>query len=80
MNLIDKTLAFADAPALDDALRAKLQVVVTALLAKRPTAACIGLDLYIAAVHVAPAKFLSPAEKAELIADARRIKNVIGCS
>ena len=44
-----------------------------------PRAACQALDVYIAAVQYAPARAFTPAERSELIADARRIKAVIGC-
>jgi hypothetical protein len=78
VRLIDKTLAYLDRPALKPALRAQLQAVADAL-ARRPRTACLALDLYTLAVRVAPAQAFTPAEKAELIADAARIEAVIGC-
>ena len=50
-----------------------------AIAAKHPKAACVALDLYVVAVKLAPAKAFTAAEKADLIADAIRIKAVIGC-
>jgi HYR domain len=79
VRLIDKTRAFLDQPALSLALRTQLQAAVDAFAAKRPRAACLVLDLYIAAVRLAPTRALTPAERSELVADATRIKAVIGC-
>jgi hypothetical protein len=78
-GLTDKTLAYLDQPALRPALKAALQAVADAIAAKHPKVACIALDLYVVAVKLAPAKAFTPAEKADLIADATRIKSVIGC-
>ena len=78
-NLTDKTLAYLDLPALRPALKAALQAVADAIAARHPKAACVALDLYVVAVKLAPAKAFTAAEKADLIADATRIKAVIGC-
>jgi hypothetical protein len=78
-GLTDKTLAYLDQPALRPALKAALQAVADAIAAKHPKVACIALDLYVVAVKLAPAKAFTAAEKADLIADATRIKSVIGC-
>jgi hypothetical protein len=78
-SLTDKTLAYLDQPALRPALKAALQAVADAIAAKHPKVACIALDLYVVAVKLAPAKAFTAAEKADLIADATRIKSVIGC-
>ena len=79
VRLIDKTVAFLDLPALKPALKAALQSAADATLARNPRAACLALNVYIAAVQNAPARAFTPAERSELIADARRIKAVIGC-
>ena len=73
------TLAYLDLPSLRPALRTSLQAAANALLARRPACACRALTLYIAAVRIAPARAFTAAEKAELIADATRIRAVIGC-
>jgi hypothetical protein len=78
-NLTDKTLAYLDLPALRPALKAALQAVADAIAARHPKAACVALDLYVMAVKLAPARAFTAAEKADLIADAARIKAVIGC-
>ena len=78
-NLTDKTVAYLDLPALKPALKAALQAVADAIAAKHPKAACVALDLYVVAVKLAPAKAFTAGEKADLIADAVRIKAVIGC-
>jgi hypothetical protein len=77
--LIDETLAFLDRPALRPALKAQLQAVAQSIVARRPKTACLALDFYVAAVKLAPSRALTPAEKSELVADARRIESVLGC-
>jgi hypothetical protein len=79
VGLIDKTLVFLDQPALKPVLRSQLQAASDAFAGKHPKAACLALDLYAAAVKLAPAKAFTPAEKSELAADAKRIRAVIGC-
>lgn len=78
-RLVDKTLAFLDLPALKPGLRAALQLVSGALVAKNARAACTGLGLYVVAVRSAPARALTAAERTELTADATRIQSVLGC-
>jgi CSLREA domain-containing protein len=77
--LIDKTLAYLEAPALEAALRARLEAAAAALVDNK-AAACRALAHYIAAVTAAPSSLLSAAEKADLVADATRIRAVIGCA
>ena len=48
--------------------------------AKNQAAACAALNLYIAAVKAAPATALTVAQKDDLVADATRIRVLIGCS
>jgi WD40 repeat protein len=78
--LIDKTLAYLELPALEAALKARLEAAAAALIANNKSAACRALTLYIAAVRLAPSSALTAAEKTELVADATRIKGVIGCA
>ncbi len=78
--LTAKTLAFVDRPALEAALKASLTTTANALAAGRNLAACSVLSAYRTMVSAAPAISLTPAEKVELIADATRIRRVIGCA
>jgi hypothetical protein len=78
-RLIDKTVAFLDLPALKPSLKAALQSAADALVAKKPRAVCLALDVYTTAVRIATTRAFTPAERAELLADASRIKAVIGC-
>ncbi|MFN0148770.1 MAG: HYR domain-containing protein, partial [Dehalococcoidia bacterium] len=77
--LTAKTLAFVDRPALEAALKATLTTAANALAAGRTPAACAALTAYRSFVSAAPAGSLTPAEKSELIADATRIRQAIGC-
>jgi hypothetical protein len=77
--LIDKTLAFLDLPSLGPVLKARLTTAANALIAGNKAAACTALNLYKLAVQAAPASAFTPVEKSKLIADANRIRAVIGC-
>jgi predicted outer membrane repeat protein len=80
LDLIDKTLAFMDQPQLEATLKARLEAVVAALVANRPTVVCRLLNDYSFAVRGAPPRAgLTRAEKDELVADATRIKTVVAC-
>lgn len=74
-----KTAAYLGTPALRPAFQATLRAATIALASGRPTVACWALDLYIAEVRLAPARAFSPGERAALLADAMRIKAVLGC-
>jgi hypothetical protein len=78
-NLTDKTLSYLDQLALKPAFKAALQAVADAIAAKHPKVVCDALDLYVVAVKLASATAFTAAEKADLVADAVRIKVVIGC-
>ena len=80
VRLVDKTLAFVDRPALRPELAAPLRAAADGLLARRPATACTALAVYAAAVRLAPPSVLTAAEKSELVADATRIRAVIGCN
>jgi hypothetical protein len=77
--LVDKTLAYLDVPSLKPALRSALQSSADAIVAHNPRAACLALNVYVAAVKLAPTKAFTAAERAALVADATRIRAVIGC-
>ena len=79
LALIDKTLLYLKATPLNATLKAGLSGVVTALAANHQPAACLALNLYIALVNGAPSSSLTAAQKADLVADATRIKVLIGC-
>jgi hypothetical protein len=79
ISLIDKTRLYLDLPFLETALKARLETAVAALLTRSTGAACRVVHLYIAAVSGIPSRQLSAVERSELIADANRIKVVIGC-
>ena len=78
-RLTEKTNADLDLPALAPVLRVPLQLAAAAAAAGRTRAACLALDVYIVAVRLAPSRAFTPAERAELIADANRIRGALGC-
>jgi hypothetical protein len=78
-GLIDKTNTFVDLAAARPALRAPLQLAGVAVSAGRQRAACLALGVYVGLVRLAPAGVLTAAERAELLADANRIRAVVGC-
>jgi Tol biopolymer transport system component len=77
--LIAKTEAFVDDPRVEAVLRAGLLVASQALAAGRKVLACSTLNAYSAAVRLLPTWILSASRKSQLIADAARIRAVIGC-
>jgi hypothetical protein len=78
-RLVDKTLAYIDARPLEASLKAILNAAIATLVANNRTAACRGLNLYLAAVGAAPSRQLTTVEKTDLRRDANRIRAVIGC-
>jgi Tol biopolymer transport system component len=78
-DLIDKTRTYLGLTALPPALKTQLQGAVDALVAGHKPAACLALQLYVALVRAAPVTTLNATQKADLIADATRIRNAIGC-
>jgi hypothetical protein len=79
VQLIDKTLQFLDRPVLSAAFKATLQSTLNSVVAGRKVVACTGLRLYTLAVRMAGTAFTS-AERNELLADASRIRAVLGCA
>jgi hypothetical protein len=78
-DLITKTLDYLHLPALREPLRARLQAAIDAAVAGNRTAVCSSLQLYIVVVRLLPRGSLTSAQRAELIADATRIRGLLGC-
>jgi hypothetical protein len=78
-DLIAKTEAFVDAPAIRAVLRVTLLAAQQALAAGRKPPACVALAAYTIAVRALPNAILNGSEKTQLIADATRIRAVIPC-
>jgi hypothetical protein len=78
-RLVAKTRADLHLTPLSSTLLAQLQQAADAVVAKNKALACGVLNLYIAAVKLAPTTVLSAAGKADLVADATRVRAVIGC-
>jgi len=79
VGLIGKTLLFLDRPALSGPLQERLQGAIDAVVARRTAVACTGLRIYALAVLSTRSAFTS-AERNELLADAGRIRAVLGCA
>jgi hypothetical protein len=79
VDLVNKTLTFANQMPLGSALSDQLQQVAAALIAGNQALACGLLSLYIVSVNAAPSAVFTDAQKAELVADAKAIKFTIGC-
>ena len=79
VSLAQKTLAFLDLPALAQSLGMQLQAVANAVVANNRRLACAALNIYIAVVRVAPPSAFTAGEKSGLVADATRIRAVVGC-
>jgi hypothetical protein len=78
-DLITKTLDYLHLPALRAPLRARLQAAIDAAVAGNRSGVCSALQLYIVFVRALPSGSITPAQKAELIADATRIRSTLGC-
>jgi hypothetical protein len=78
-RLVDETLADLDLSSYRHAVRAPLRSAARALAANRNHRACRALSRYVTAVRTAPGPAFSRAEERSLIADARRIRAVLGC-
>jgi hypothetical protein len=77
--LIDKTLLYLKQAPLGATLKTSLTQAANEVAANHKPAACVLLNVYIAAVKLAPANLLNATQKADLVADATRIKTLIGC-
>ena len=77
--VIDKTLLYLKQAPLGVVLKAALSTASNEFIANHKPAACLALNVYIAAVKLAPTNLLTAAQKADLVADATRIKTLIGC-
>ena len=77
--LIAKTRTDLRLPAASPTLLAQLQLAADALVAKKTTLACTLLNVYITVVKLTPISLLTETQKADLVADATRIRAVIGC-
>ena len=78
--LIDKTLLYLKQAPLGATLKAALTQAANQVAANNKAAACLTLNVYIAAVKLASTSALTAAQKADLVADATRIKTLIGCT
>jgi hypothetical protein len=79
VRLVAKTRTYLGFSPLGPALLAELQSTADALVAHNRTVACGLLNVYIAGIKIAPSWLLGSAQKSELVADATRIRAVIGC-
>jgi hypothetical protein len=77
--LIAKTGAFVDGAVIKTALKATLRAAAQALAAGQKPVACAAMAAYVIAVKALPPRSATAAEKSALIADATRIRAVIGC-
>ena len=77
--LTNQVLALLKLPALSTPLKTQLEAVSKAVIEKKPTIACAGMNLFVAAVKLVPTSALPVATRDKLVADANRIKAVIGC-
>lgn len=80
VDLIDKTLALRALGPVSPQLRTYLESVFTSVILKRKAIACLTLDVYTALIRTADARhWITSPQASGLIADAQRIKKVIGC-
>jgi hypothetical protein len=78
-DLIDRTLVALDLPLLAPTLKARLESVLSGLVANRRAVACTALRVYEAVVQAAPRSAFTPADKAALTAESRQIRRDLGC-
>jgi hypothetical protein len=80
VDLIDSTLALRGLGPVSTQLRTYLESTFSSAILKRKATACLTLDLYAALIKSAETKrWITSAQSTSLIADAQRIKKVIGC-
>ena len=78
-NLVVELTTMLKLPTPAAPLRALLETASTNIVQKRPQVACATLKAFATAVHNALPLFLTTDQKAQLTADANRIRAVIGC-
>jgi hypothetical protein len=78
-DLITKTIDYLNLPVLSAPLRLQLQAAINQAVAGNRTAVCSALQWYIVVVRALPTSAITAAHKAELIADATRIRALLGC-
>ena len=78
-RLVDETRDDLDLGSYRHAVRAPLRSATRALAANRTHRACRALSRYIIAVQTSPGPAFTRVEERSLIADAGRIKAVLGC-
>jgi VCBS repeat protein/HYR domain-containing protein len=80
VDLIDSTLALRALGPVSPQLRSTLESVFSSVILKRKSIACLSLDLYSALIKTAGARgWVTTPQMNSLLADATRIKKVIGC-
>jgi hypothetical protein len=80
VDLIDSTLALRALGPVSPQLRSALESVFSSVILKRKSIACLSLDLYSALIKTAGARgWVTTPQMNSLLADATRIKKVIGC-
>ena len=77
--LTNQVLALLKLPALATPLKIQLEAASKAVIERKPALACASMDLFILAVKLVPTSALPVATRDKLVADAKRIKAVIGC-
>jgi hypothetical protein len=77
---LDEIRALKGLAPMSASLRRYLENVAACVIAKKKTQACSGIIWFTAGIRLAVAyRYLTPAQGADLTADALRIKAVIGC-
>jgi hypothetical protein len=80
VDLVDATLALRALGPVSPQLRTYLESAFTSAIQRRKAGACLMLDLYTALIRNAEARrWVTSAQASSLVADAQRIKRVIGC-
>jgi hypothetical protein len=79
VDLANEMLAYVRKPALAAPLQTRLRSVAAALIQKRPATACKAMAAFTAVVKRMPGSILTTAQSQQLVADATRIRVVIGC-
>jgi hypothetical protein len=77
--LTNQVLALLKLPALATPLKIQLEAASKAVIERKPALACASMDLFIVAAKLVPTSALPAAARDKLVADAKRIKAVIGC-